>query len=80
MPRMITLRSETKNKPVSEILLLKYACAQRVELLKDGAYIWYCAYVLRMSRYLGFLWVVPTNTGRKQTLASALGIPKENWE
>ena len=30
---------------------------------KDGAYYCYCAYVLRISRYLGFLWVVPTNTG-----------------
>ena len=32
-------------------------------LLKDGAYFCYCTYVLRISRYLGFLWVVPTNTG-----------------
>ena len=32
-------------------------------LLKDGAYYCYCAYVLRISRYSGFLWVVPTNTG-----------------
>ena len=31
--------------------------------LKDGAYYCYCAYVLRISRYSGFLWVVPTNTG-----------------
>ena len=30
---------------------------------KDGACYCYCAYVLRISRYLGFLWVVPTNTG-----------------
>ena len=32
---------------------------------------------------LGILWVVLTNTGiflcGKQNLASALGIPKENW-
>ena len=56
--------------------------------VKDGAYYCYCAYVLRISRHSGFLWVVPTNTGiflrglkpqRKQNLASALGIPKENW-
>ena len=26
-------------------------------------YFCYCAYVLRISRYSGFLWVVPTNTG-----------------
>ena len=31
--------------------------------IKDGAYFCYCAYVLRISRYSGFLWVVPTNTG-----------------
>ena len=30
---------------------------------KDGAYYCYCAYVLRIWRYSGFLWVVPTNTG-----------------
>ena len=29
------------------------------QLLKDGAYYCYCAYVLRISRYSGFLWVVP---------------------
>ena len=32
-------------------------------VIKDGAYYCYCAYVLRISRYSGFLWVVPTNTG-----------------
>ena len=32
-------------------------------LIKDGAYFCYCAYVLRIMRYSGFLWVVPTNTG-----------------
>ena len=31
--------------------------------LKEGAYYCYCAYVLRISKYSGFLWVVPTNTG-----------------
>ena len=30
---------------------------------KDGAYLCYCAYVLRISRYSGFLRVVLTNTG-----------------
>ena len=30
---------------------------------KDGAYFCYCAYVLRVSRYSSFLWVVPSNTG-----------------
>ena len=31
--------------------------------VKDGAYYCYCAYVLHIARYSGFLWVVPTNTG-----------------
>ena len=30
---------------------------------KDGAYYCYCAYVLRVSRYPAFLWVVISNTG-----------------
>ena len=33
----------------------------KIEKVKDGAF--YCAYVLRISRYSGFLWVVPTKTG-----------------
>ena len=33
------------------------------EILKDGAYYCYCAYVLRISRYSGFLSVMLTNTG-----------------
>ena len=33
------------------------------KFIKDGAYYCYCAYVLLISRYSGFLWVVPTNTG-----------------
>ena len=32
-------------------------------LLKDVAYYCYCAYVLRISRYLSFLSVMLTNTG-----------------
>ena len=31
--------------------------------IKDGAYYCYCAYVLCVSRYSCFLWVVPTNIG-----------------
>ena len=31
--------------------------------LKDGAYYCYCAYVLRILRYSGFLSVMLTNTG-----------------
>ena len=56
-------------------------------LVKDGAYYCYCAYVLRISRYSDFVWVVQSrdicarfNTmQRKQNLASAFGIQKENW-
>ena len=57
-------------------------------MMPHGAYFCYCAYVLRISKYSGFLWVVPTNTGiffarlktmrKKQNLASAFGIHKEN--
>ena len=35
---------------------------QRSGLLKDGANYCYCAYVLRISRYSGFLLVMLTNT------------------
>ena len=31
--------------------------------ITDGAYYCYCAYVLRIARYSGFLWVVTTNSG-----------------
>ena len=34
--------------------------ARLLRLFKDGAYFCYCAYVMRISRYSGFLWVVPT--------------------
>ena len=58
----------------------------RAAFFKDGAYCCYCAYVLRISRYLGFQWVVPTNTGIflrglklcGESRASALGIKKES--
>ena len=35
----------------------------RFNFVKDGANFCYCAYVLRILRFSGFLWVVPTNTG-----------------
>ena len=35
----------------------------KVRLFKDGAYYCYCAYVLHISRYSGFLSVMLTNTG-----------------
>ena len=56
--------------------------------LKDGAYFCYFACFLCISRYFGFLWVVPSNTEiffarfktmrNKQNLASTLGIQKQN--
>ena len=33
------------------------------QCIKDGAFFCYCAYVLRISRYSGFLWMVPPNAG-----------------
>ena len=33
------------------------------ECFKDGAYFCYCAYVLRISRYSGFLWWCPLKQG-----------------
>ena len=51
----------------------------RLFTIKDGAYYCYCVYVLRISRYSDFLSAVFINTGRKQSLASVLGIQKENW-
>ena len=61
----------------------------KIQKLKDSAYFCYCAYILRISRYSGFLWEVPSNTGiflrglklcgvLKQNLPSALRIQKEN--
>ena len=56
--------------------------------IKDGAYFFNCACALRISRYSGFLWVVPTDTlyrdifarfktmRRKHNLASAFWYPK----
>ena len=48
-------------------IVLKRVSLQSVEPglthLKDGAYYCYCAYVLRISRYSGFLSVMLTNTG-----------------
>ena len=40
----------------------KHSC-YLLKSFKDGAYFCYCTYLLRISRYSGFLWVVPTNTG-----------------
>ena len=40
--------------------LASFCC---VNVVKDGAYYCYCAYVLRISRYSDFLSVMLTNTG-----------------
>ena len=42
---------------------LRYKKILTSKILKDGAYYCYCAYVLRISRYSGFLSVMLTNTG-----------------
>ena len=66
----------------------KLQCEKISIIFKDGAYYCYCAYILPIARYLGFLWVVPSTTGiviarlktirRKQNLPNAFGISKEN--
>ena len=45
------------------LMLLLVENFRIVTTFKDGAYYCCCAYVLRISRYSGFLWVLPTNTG-----------------
>ena len=50
--------------------------------VKDGASFCCCAYVLRISRYSGFLWVVPTNTGiflRRLILCGKAKLSKYSW-
>ena len=51
--------------PVICINIVDYSHSMFLQstFFKDGAYICYCTFVLRISRYSGFLWVVPTNTG-----------------
>ena len=39
---------------------MKHSGKKAIWRAENGAYFCYCAYVLRISRYLGFLWVVPT--------------------
>ena len=58
-------KKKNKNKIII-IIKTKNKERKRVKARKiyitDGAYFCYCAYVLRISRYSGFLWVVATNT------------------
>ena len=55
-------RTSSKKKLLTD-LLTDVIGGKLWKRLKDGAYFCYCAYVLRISRYSGFLWVVLTNTG-----------------
>ena len=73
---------------VSSVSLLFLPYSSKISQINDCAFFCYCAYRLRISRYLGFLWVVLLIQGyfarfktrrRKQNLASALSIQKENW-
>ena len=45
------------------IVTIFHVCNCAITRRKDGAYFYYCAYVLGISRHSGFLWVVLTNTG-----------------
>jgi len=57
--------------------------------LKDGASFCYCAYILRILGYSGLLRNLPANTNnifvrfmsmwKRQILARAIRIQKENW-
>ena len=52
----------SKHETMKSLFFLQYT-GLFAKLIKDGAYYCYCAYVLRIARYSGFLWVVPINTG-----------------
>ena len=52
-----------KEMSLSNLILIVIIHLDCLKGVKDGAYFCYCAYVLRISRYSGLLWVVPTNTG-----------------
>ena len=49
---------ESRQKCASNIGL-----TQEPSIVKDSDYVCYCACVLHISRYSGFPWVMPTNTG-----------------
>ena len=57
------------------MLFVSLKMLEKMLTFNDGAYFCHCAYVLRISRFLGF----QNTMRRKQNLASALGIQKENW-
>ena len=56
-----TISSTTQHEIIIMNETMRIYCMKMV--FKDSAYYCYCTNVLRISRYLGFLWVVPTNTG-----------------
>ena len=61
--RCIVVKPEKFNQEkLKEVNLVSLRISQAI-YLKDSAYYCYCAYVLRMSRYLSFLSVMLTNTG-----------------
>ena len=57
-----------KQQQMNEGVIFKRSCGGRESakrqfgFIKDGAYYCYCAYVLRISRHSGFLWVMLINT------------------
>ena len=56
----LKLRKLTTHTITINFFIIEAMSPTLVQLFKDYCY---CAYVLRISRYSGFLWVVPTNTG-----------------
>ena len=57
------LSGKTRFCTVWLINLFNQLLANTVQMLKDGAYYCYCAYVLRISRYSDLLSPMLTNTG-----------------
>ena len=54
------LKTKVLTRPIKRTSLARIF---RFSLFKDGACYCYCAYVLRISRYSDFLWVVLMNSG-----------------
>ena len=51
------------NKRKESVHSVRLVQSENFAPFKEDAHFCYCAYVLRISRYSGFVWVVPTNTG-----------------
>ena len=56
-------RDKTTRKACAGVQLVTRLILSKYPGIKDGAYHCYCAYVLGISRFSGFLWVVLTITG-----------------